>query len=45
MNELLQVLSMLAIPTGVLLTCRYFNRRAEPTRAVGRRDSDGRDVF
>ncbi len=32
MSEFVQLLSMLAIPTALLLACRYVNRRGEAYR-------------
>ncbi|MDH6245865.1 hypothetical protein M2432_003518 [Mycobacterium sp. OTB74] len=34
MSDLLQLMSMLALPASVLLTCRHLNRRDLPTAAV-----------
>jgi hypothetical protein len=34
MSDLLQVLSMLALPATVLLVCRHFNRRDLPSTAL-----------
>jgi hypothetical protein len=34
MSDLLQLLSMMALPASVLLLCRRANRRNAPSRAV-----------
>jgi hypothetical protein len=34
MSDLLQLLSMLALPASVLLVCRHHNRRDVPSRAA-----------